>query len=335
MSEFLIPYAVSGDAQRIGPSEASKSERFNCPDCGNAVAARAGLENGKRRRHFYHIVPQSQCGFSGEGALHLSAKHAVLKAVLDWRDGLGPAPKIGRNCPGCRIARYDSLPISVRDARIEFRIKRREAVIVADVALLNRAAQALCVIEIRQSHAVGHEKSIHLMGLPWIELDAESAINNPVVWTPINGGNLKSVARCEKCLEVQRVQRERKAERHAEEKMIHQGFHDLQASFSEAVSPACKKAHLTRLAPDIAEARRVIKLHQRAVVDFHAQIVRLFGISGWPYPMPKVFARIRKLSFDKSPEMDGLERKIRAEKMKREGQTSIQSLSIGHARGTR
>jgi len=185
---LLIPYGLGADARPVAASRALRSEAYACPACRGPLILRRGPI---LRPHFAHAQADPQCGFEGEGARHLLAKHAVLFAVYRWKKCGGPPPEIVRRCTVCGDSRRQPLPPRIARAHLEWRIRlpdRGDA--IADVALLDRSNNLVAAVEIRDTHRVDAPKRERLLGAAWVELDADAVLAEPDAWKPLAEGNL-------------------------------------------------------------------------------------------------------------------------------------------------
>ena len=190
-SGLLIPYAQAADGTPVSPREAQRGQRLTCPVCGQPVLVRKGEIV---RHHFAHAQTPGDCAFAGEGARHLLAKHALLFAVYQWKKRGGPAPCIERRCAVCGATRLQPLPRRVRRARLEHRIPNGSAGggLVLDLALLDASGELVAAAEVRDSHGIEPEKARRLGALPWVEVDATDAIEDPTLWRALDQGNLRA-----------------------------------------------------------------------------------------------------------------------------------------------
>lgn len=165
--------------------EAVRGEAYWCIECSDRVVRRAG----SKIPHFAHHRPTGECRLRGESWLHIAAKYAVAGAVHAWFEKRASAPAIVRGCSACGASLAQSLPPRVRGVGIEFPIPSRS--VIADVVLLDEDGAVCLVVEIKATHAVDAEKRVRLRGVPFIELDASDALQNPHQWRTIQNEGLR------------------------------------------------------------------------------------------------------------------------------------------------
>jgi transposase-like protein len=157
-----------------------------------------------RVAHFAHYRLDEVCAFLGEGPVHVAAKHAIFHAVSEWLEGHGPSPLIVRHCDICRGERDQPLPASVKGVAMECRLESGR---VADIVLADSESKPLAAVELYDSHAVDEAKEGDLRGIPWLELQASDAVQDPIHWRPLRTHGLRPFpCRCAECvkLEVER-----------------------------------------------------------------------------------------------------------------------------------
>lgn len=195
MKRLNVPFAVNKDQQLIAPTEAIKGETYYCPACGDTLTLRQGQV---RIFHFSHRTT-NVC--TQETIIHQTAKKLICKTIDDWKNHGGPLPIVIRNCPKCRNEKKQPLPDKVEEAKEEFPIGNFRG----DVVIFANGLPA-AIVEVFVTHAVEEKKSKNLP-IPFIEVDGEEIIRDPINWKPIVD-KFKPLI-CEPCLEQERVNREK------------------------------------------------------------------------------------------------------------------------------
>ncbi len=194
-SELKIPCAVDEAGKIFLPREAEQGVRYFCPSCGNPVIFRKGEV---RTPHFAH---KKSATCSLETVLHKSAKIFIREAVMRWRHEGHAAPMIYRTCEKCGMEQ--GIPLQkVDDAVLEYQLGQYRI----DVALLTGGKPVLGV-EICVTHEVDEQKFKNL-GVPFIELEALSVLEDSERWHPIRTTLNKFT--CESCREKQERQEKKK-----------------------------------------------------------------------------------------------------------------------------
>lgn len=189
----------------ISIQDAQRGTQYICPECRGDIVFRAG---SVKVPHFVHKKTPDKCRFINEGWLHISAKHAVFNAVCSWLNGKTKSPIIKRTCRTCRHNIEQSLPSKVVKTILEYRISICNSICIADVALLDQNNLLLCVVEIKDTHEVDSIKNTKLGDIPWIELDAQKALENPMEWKPLVENNFKKFrCRCDTAEKIPIIQR--------------------------------------------------------------------------------------------------------------------------------
>ena len=177
MSDLLIPYAFSGSCEKITlPDQALPGGDYKCPECFGKVGIKVPA---KRRTHFFHLPPYSNCALNpalggGEGQIHAQAKHMLHVWLHRWLSGdIATKPVLTGRCANHR--QFFSIAIPAPDPfdlQKEFVLPSGRRL---DVALLNSDRRVTMGFEIKSKHAVTAAKAD---GLParWLELRAESII---------------------------------------------------------------------------------------------------------------------------------------------------------------
>lgn len=198
-SELKIPCAVDQAGKIFLPGEAEPGGRYFCPSCGNLVIFRKGEV---RTPHFAH---KKSATCSLETVLHKSAKMLIREAVMRWRHEGHAAPMIYRTCKKCGMEQ--GIPLQkVDDAVLEYQLDQYRI----DVALLAGGKPVLGV-EIFVTHEVDEEK-FKKLGVPFIELEALSVLEDSERWHPIRTtlDEFTDEFTCESCREKQERQEKEK-----------------------------------------------------------------------------------------------------------------------------
>jgi hypothetical protein len=209
--DLRVPYALGvDDNQPIGPQQAVKSRKYECPECRRPVRVRQG---SKRRWHFYHATPPIDCEFEGESWQHAVAKHLIYWTIISWRRFGGPAPQVHRKCPkGHPIV--TGVHDCVHDAAVERGAGHLTGGrIVVDVMLLNAQGKPIGGVEIWHAHQVDHRKAEKAANFRLIELLATDVLQDPLNWHP----RFETVKRkdlvCEKCARIEEARQAKEAMR--------------------------------------------------------------------------------------------------------------------------
>lgn len=194
MTELLIPYAESEDGRLVTPDDAVSGKMYWCPSCEADLVLKVGL--GLVRRHFSHPA-HGAC--SQESVLHNTAKRLLAQCIEEHARGDGQQIELVCQCSECHGEWHHPLPRGSFDrAALEVSIGGYRSDVVAF-----RGKEIVLAIEVLVSNAVSSEKS---RGLPvsWIELRAEEALDQPLLWKPV-AARLKPIA-CRPCsAKVERV----------------------------------------------------------------------------------------------------------------------------------
>lgn len=175
--ELLVPYGLDYGGSPIHASQAARGEVYTCPQCNEVLTLRAG---GKNVHHFAHSA-DTAC--DGESLLHTTAKLLIAKVIRDQIDAPAIAPSIylGCQCDCCKAPMERELKpgtfsaVDVEEASGDFRV---------DV-MGYRGSNAALAIEVVVTNSVGAKKARELT-VPWIELDAQRVISDPLKWQPTN-----------------------------------------------------------------------------------------------------------------------------------------------------
>jgi hypothetical protein len=212
--KLKTPWAFNEIGDLVHATKAVKDDSYICPaeDCKNRSLILKCVNSDYKTVHFSHLS-ESTC--SGESIQHASAKRAISRAIKD--DPTASKFRARRTCRLCeelfwaQVNTYGCDLIAAEEERVE--------PFVCDVVLLSGTSPLLAV-EIRYTHAVDDRKADNLL-LPWVELDAESVLENVFDWKPLRCSQLGPVS-CQECskfteeqlLEMARVKRERIDVRH-------------------------------------------------------------------------------------------------------------------------
>lgn len=168
MGDIKVPLAIDDLGKLTRIDDATRGINYRCPACNMPLIVRKGKIN------IHHFAHQA-CDFcSQETVIHKTAKLLIQKLVLDWKNGLTPAPIINRKCRICHSTIQQPLPDKVQRAELEVSLKNGS---IVDVALLG-SEEILAGIEVRVTHEVNSEKSESLP-IPFIEIDGFTFVENP------------------------------------------------------------------------------------------------------------------------------------------------------------
>lgn len=168
---FAIPVAFNPAGVAVRPGAAEKGLKYSCPECREQVLLKRGQIVAA---HFSH-TGDSAC--NPETLLHKAGKACVTRVIADWRAGAGPKPVIIKRHPWCHAETTTELNDVIDHSSVEYRIPTGR---ILDVALFEQAR--LCLgVEIFVTHRVDAAKK-KAIPYPWIELDAQQLIDNPLKW---------------------------------------------------------------------------------------------------------------------------------------------------------
>jgi len=194
MENLKVPYAADSEDKLISPLEATKGEQYFCPLCKSLLIFRRGPI---KTPHFAH-KPSENC--SSETRAHKIAKQLIIQSVHNWKRRISPSPRIIRKCKICNSTIEQMLPDKLTHAVEERTV---EGGFIVDVALM-KLNQPIAAIEVRATHKIGIYKR-NMLELPFIEVDAYSIIDDPMLWNP-EYDNFHHV-RCGKCKRNRRKMR--------------------------------------------------------------------------------------------------------------------------------
>lgn len=193
-TDFKVYFGLDLHERLIPRLEAKRGKVYLCPACRSELFVKDGPV---RAKHFCHR-PSVECSL--ETIQHKTAKILIAQAVNDWKRGLGPQPAFVRTCLGvCGKAHRESFPDAVEIAKIELRVPSCQRIL--DVGLL-KTGKAVFGIEVLVTHRVDEQKAGSL-DIPWIEVDAEHAIQTPAELFALQYGNIA-------CRECARIEEERR-----------------------------------------------------------------------------------------------------------------------------
>jgi hypothetical protein len=180
--ELLIPWALGPDERVIAAHQAEYGVEYRCPlpSCRANLIVRAGERVTK---HFAH-PGRSPC--SGESVAHWAAKYRVAEVVNDWVRGAATSPVIHRRCPQCNRRRVQSLPSKVAKAVVELSVGKHRP----DVVLVDENGASVAAVEIFVTHEVDEAKA-KALSIPWLEIEGEAVLREPLSWVPRQHGNLR------------------------------------------------------------------------------------------------------------------------------------------------
>lgn len=185
--DLEIPYGLHPQGYLIRADEAEKQVQYYCPACEKPLVFRAGEYMVK---HFAHMV-NTQC--SGESIIHKTAKMLIAQAISEQADATKKRTlNLQCTCKCCNSEFVKQLPHGTFTSSHE---EKSVGNYICDL-VAQKEGQDVLAIEIFHTHKVDNIKAKNL-SLHWIELSAESVLNNPYYWQPTQV-NLK-VTVCEKC----------------------------------------------------------------------------------------------------------------------------------------
>jgi hypothetical protein len=186
MSSFKVPYAINENGKLVTPRSAIKSTKYQCPSCESPLIFKSGEIKAK---HFAHSA-SSTC--SAETVEHKTAKLRLINAI-DQHNLIKKNIKVYFPCQDCgKVLESEIDRGKMSYAKEEVRVENY----ISDVVIYDKNEKPILALEVRKTHPVDHEKSCKL-NLSWLELNADSIINNPYVWYAINGNINKSL--CDSC----------------------------------------------------------------------------------------------------------------------------------------
>ncbi len=190
---FRVPFGLDPSGALAAPEQAVRSERYVCPACGDRLTYRAGQIISANFAH------RGGTGCTAESALHAAAKLLVAESVRAWLAGSGPRPVVRRSC-SCGLIKDDPIRGGVVGVTLEHRLRAGDNDLVADVALLDAAGGIRLLVEILVGHEVDPDKrkALAAESIPWIELEAETVVDEAVVWKPRATGNVRAIE-CRDC----------------------------------------------------------------------------------------------------------------------------------------
>lgn len=184
---FRVPFGLELPSHRLTPPASARPKTaYFCPLCEVPLV----FKHGNIVTHHFAHKASSTC--TSESVKHRIAKLLIAQVVTDFVQRRGPRPVSLRPCACGRRAEIP-LPTSVTDASVEYRLSSGH---IADVALMKRS-EILGLVEIRVTHAVPDDK-IQALTVPWIELLADTVLENPLLWIGVRHGQSR-VPLCERC----------------------------------------------------------------------------------------------------------------------------------------
>lgn len=186
MSELLIPVALDEVDRIVHANEGSRGRSFRCPGCRGQVTWKHG---NIVRSHFAHR-PDEGCG---ESAIHAAAKLLVAQTINDWLDGKSRSPVV---VPSCNLCNLDCHPQALK-------LGSERAIVehTLDSGLRPDVLVGRLAIEVCHKHPIGADKidSFAGDGIGWIELVAESLLEDPPVWRLKRSSSGRAFQVCLKC----------------------------------------------------------------------------------------------------------------------------------------
>jgi hypothetical protein len=182
------------------PKIADKKNLYKCPECNNNVIFKKGEI---KQPHFSH--KKSNCTYykrPSETQIHLNAK-MLMKTLLDNKTPIS----FYRNCNYCN-EKYNMLNVDVYEdnceAIIEYKFNYNESRKSADVALIENN-NIKYIFEICHTNKTKVENRPE----PWVEIDAETLINNMNQEQINNEIECIRYHKCERCIsyELEQIQR--------------------------------------------------------------------------------------------------------------------------------
>lgn len=165
-----IPYGLSDWGEVVSATLAQKGVKYMCPSCKSHLTLRDGQ---RRTKHFAHST-DAPC--SQESVLHKTAKMLIEQIIHQHARKEGTIT-IHKPCDKCTKECIISLPDSA------FTKASQEVGVggfICDV-MAYRNKKPVLAIEVRHTHAVDSHKATTL-SVHWLEVDAESIIDNPFEW---------------------------------------------------------------------------------------------------------------------------------------------------------
>lgn len=166
--ELLVPFALrDGELTHISAVTDGTRQGYSCPKCQERVVPHLCT---KKRRHFAHYKPGSNCVGGLESALHLAAKQVLQRheAIM--------VPDVVVQAQGRTLTVSKAQYVRYSAARTEKRLGGTRP----DVALIRPSKSAPLLVEVYVSHAVDGQKKAKLakMGYPCLEVDVIGAFRS-------------------------------------------------------------------------------------------------------------------------------------------------------------
>ena len=195
-----VPFALDANGRVVRATvDVLDGAALTCLGCGDALIVRGGAGMSVRR-HFAHYGDRT-C--SMETVLHVAAKLTVARVLQEAIEG-GPVIQVLRWCPRRTHMSWSTSAWTRADDRVDLE-HRLESGRVADVALV-RGGSAVAVVEIHVTNKVTEEKAEDLVGVRWVELEAEDVLRDPLQWRPLWARDVPHT--CPECIERDRAYRE-------------------------------------------------------------------------------------------------------------------------------
>lgn len=160
--------ALGADGRLIDPFVALRRTPYTCPDCQRAVHVKKGE---RRSAHFAHNPDTTNpCTYYNRNP-SLDQRHRNAQLKLKQFLEQGKEIDIARACPcGCRwISHFGLYNFKDRIAKCEYRFRFNDSDKRADVAVLDRDGNIVCIFEVVHTHYTGELDRPE----PWHEIRAD------------------------------------------------------------------------------------------------------------------------------------------------------------------
>lgn len=149
------------------PNQASKSDKYKCPNCKDAVDFAKGpiippyFRHGKKTECIY---------YTNESEDHLKAKYMLKDFLVNKKENT--EFKVVRNCTACQKEFYFDFYNETDVVEDEFSFQHEGTNRRADIACISEDKSISCIYEICQTNAT----AVHARPEPWFEFDAQHVI---------------------------------------------------------------------------------------------------------------------------------------------------------------
>jgi hypothetical protein len=196
VGEFKVPFGLDQQGDRVYPKPSVGEMQLICPNpkCGGPLVLHVGKKIRRdgtvRATHFKHkpnTYDPREC--NPETWEHLTAKGCIARAVQKWIDGKGTPPKISSLSRANTLQRLlAAMSKGAKPSRVH--IEKPYKDLIPDVSLVfdkNGVGILALAVEVRAFHPVDPHKAKKFARheISWIELDAHSIIEDPLVWQDI------------------------------------------------------------------------------------------------------------------------------------------------------